>query len=86
MDRRYSFNAIYGQRIFYRAVAWGSKYTAGVYNWTNITILGVGVWAIADKQSVDAVFLVSNRLITAYEYGRPLKQTCDVMSLAISVI
>ena len=40
--------------MFVRGMHWGD----GVYDWTNLSIVAVGFWALADKQSVDAVFMV----------------------------
>ncbi|CAK8689471.1 type-1 angiotensin II receptor-associated protein-like [Clavelina lepadiformis] len=42
---------------------WGTIFGSGPYIWCNIAVLAVGVWAIADRQSVDAIFLFMVMLI-----------------------
>lgn len=45
--------------LFFRGSYWGAA-TGSAYTWTNITALAIGIWALADKESVDSIYMVSS--------------------------
>ncbi|XP_020950999.1 type-1 angiotensin II receptor-associated protein isoform X5 [Sus scrofa] len=55
---------------------WGCIVFPGPYAWANFTILALGVWAVAQRDSVDAISMVSSCLRRSAAPTRPSTQRC----------
>ncbi|XP_047579650.1 type-1 angiotensin II receptor-associated protein isoform X5 [Lutra lutra] len=53
--------------VHWLLTTWGCITFSGPYPWANFTILAVGVWAVAQRDSVDAISLPCEEAVPSYQ-------------------